>query len=100
MDIEFFKNRSLDDPFDFESEDEAEDNAYNYINELPFLNINSPVIIESPFISDNCLVCLSAKPDILNIPCLHLSICHKCEETGKLLRCLICRKKIERKVKI
>ena len=59
-----------------------------------------PAIIETPFISDNCSVCLSEKPNIINLPCLHLSICHKCEETGKLIKCLVCRKKVDRKIKI
>ena len=59
-----------------------------------------PAIIETCFISDKCSACLSEKPNILNIPCLHLSICNKCEEVGKLIRCLVCREKIERKIKI
>ena len=91
MDIKFYKNRSLDILDQYQ--DEEFDEGYSD-DESP------PAIIESSFISDNCSVCLSMKPDILNIPCLHLSVCHKCEEIGKLLRCAVCRKKIERKVKI
>ena len=91
MDIKFYKNRSLDIQNQYEDEDEgiSDDD-----------DDSQPAIIESSFIYDNCLVCLSATPDILNIPCLHLSVCHKCEEIGKLIRCAICRKKIERKIKI
>ena len=91
MDIKFYKNRSLDILDQYQ--DEEFDEGYND-DESP------PAIIESSFISDNCSVCLSMKPDILNIPCLHLAICYKCEEIGKLLRCVVCRKKIERKIKI
>ena len=91
MDIKFYKNRSLDILEQYQ--DEEFDEGYSD-DESP------PAIIESSFISDNCSVCLSMKPDILNIPCLHLAICHKCEEIGKLLKCVVCRKKIERKVKI
>ena len=91
MDINFYKNRSLDILDQYQ--DEEFDEGYND-DESP------PAIIESSFISDNCSVCLSMKPDILNIPCLHLAICYKCEEIGKLLRCVVCRKKIERKIKI
>ena len=91
MDIKFYKNRSLDILDQYQ--DEEFDEGYND-DESP------PAIIESSFISDNCSVCLSMKPDILNIPCLHLGICYKCEEIGKLLRCVVCRKKIERKIKI
>ena len=87
MDIKFYKNRSLDILDQYQDEE--------YEDEEP-----PPAIIESSFISDNCSVCLSMKPDILNIPCLHLAICHKCEEIGKLLRCVVCRKKVERKIKI
>ena len=88
MEIKFYKNRSLDILDQYQDEEYSDD-------ESP-----PPAIIESSFISDNCSVCLSMKPNILNIPCLHLAICHKCEEIGKLLRCVVCRKKIERKIKI
>ena len=91
MDIKFYKNSSLDILDQYQ--DEEFDEGYSD-DESP------PAIIESSFISDNCSVCLSMKPDILNIPCLHLAICYKCEEIGKLLRCVVCRKKIERKIKI
>ena len=91
MEIKFYKNRSLDILDQYQ--DEEFDEGYSD-DESP------PAIIESSFISDNCSVCLSMKPNILNIPCLHLAICHKCEEIGKLLRCVVCRKKIERKIKI
>ena len=91
MFIKFYKNLSL------EIQNQYEDEEYNEDEDE---DESSPAIIESSFISDNCSVCLSMKPDILNIPCLHLAICHKCEEIGKLLRCVVCRKKIERKVKI
>ena len=59
-----------------------------------------PSIIENSFSSDNCTVCLINKPNILNIPCLHLSLCEECEKKGRFINCSICRVKIERKVKI
>ena len=59
-----------------------------------------PAIIENSFYTDCCSVCLTNKSNILNIPCLHLSVCQKCEETGCFLNCSICRVKIDRKVKI
>ena len=91
MEIKFYKNSSLD-ILDQYQDEESEEEYNEY--ETP------PAIIESSFIYNNCSVCLSMKPDILNIPCLHLAICRSCEETGKLLRCVVCRKKIERKIKI
>ena len=90
MEIKFYKNRSLDILDQYE--DVESDDGYN--------NDDEPAIVERPFTSANCSVCLSMKPNILNIPCLHLAICRSCEETGKLLRCVVCRKKIERKIKI
>ena len=59
-----------------------------------------PTIIENSFSSDNCLICLINKPNILNFPCLHLSLCEECEKIGRFINCSICRKKIKRKVKI
>ena len=93
MEIKFYKNRSLDILDQYQ--DAVFDEAYS-----DYDDDESPAIVESYFISDICLVCLSMKPNILNIPCLHLAICRGCEETGKLLRCVVCRKKIERKIKI
>ena len=77
MKIKFYKNSRLDAEYE-----------------------EQPAIIESAFTSDNCSACLSMKPNILNIPCLHLAICCSCEETCKLLKCVVCRKKIKRKIKI
>ena len=87
MEIKFYKNRSLD------ILDQYQDVEFEEIDD-------EPAIVERPFTSANCSVCLSMKPNILNIPCLHLATCHRCEEIGKLLRCVVCRKKIERKIKI
>ena len=90
MDIKFYKNRSLDILDQYE--DVESDNEYSDADE--------PAIVERSFTSDNCSVCLSKKPNILNIPCLHLAICCSCEEEGNLLRCVVCRKRIVRKIKI
>ena len=57
-------------------------------------------IIEKAFKTKECCICLTNKPNILNIPCLHLTICEKCEETGKFKKCINCRKRIYRKAKI
>ena len=89
MEIKFYKNRSLD------ILDQYQDVEFDEIDDE-----SPPAIVETSFTSANCSVCLSMKPNILNIPCLHLAICRSCEETGKLLRCVVCRKKIERKIKI
>ena len=75
----------------YNNEDEYEDEDEN--EEIP-------AIIENSFSSDNCLICLKNKPNILNFPCLHLSQCEECERIGRFINCSICRLKIERKVKI
>ena len=62
--------------------------------------IQIPPIIENSFSLDNCIICLNNKPNILNIPCLHLSLCEECEKIGRFINCSICRKEIKRKVKI
>ena len=90
MEIKFYKNRSLDILDQYE--DVESDNEYSDADE--------PAIVERSFTSDNCSVCLSKKPNILNIPCLHLAICCSCEEEGNLLRCVVCRKRIVKKIKI
>ena len=56
--------------------------------------------IEKPFISDNCSICLEAKPNILYLPCRHLAVCSSCEEAWPLINCSVCRKTIQRKIKI
>ena len=89
MKIKFYKNRSLD---ILDQDEESDNDEYS--------NADEPAIVESSFTSDNCSVCLSKKPNILNIPCLHLAICCSCEEAGYLLRCVVCRKRIVRKIKI
>ena len=94
MSTKFYINRSLDIMNQYEEEVE------NLFDEGYDEDESPSVIVEIPFISDNCSICLSAIPNILNIPCLHLSVCSQCEEIGKLIKCSVCRKKIERKVKI
>ena len=83
-------------PFEDESEDEYEEPETEDEEELQMI----PAIIENSFSSDNCIICLKNKPNILNIPCLHLAVCEECEKIGRFLNCSICRKEIKRKVKI
>ena len=78
----FFIDRSLD------IEDQYED------AELP---IPLPQV-ELPFVSDECCICLYEKPCIILFPCLHKTLCLKCEEEGKLRKCPTCRVTIDRKI--
>ena len=78
-----------DDPYE-EIEEEGYEDDENQI----------PAIIETSFSADFCSICLTNIPNILNFPCLHLSVCESCETKGRLINCSICRKRIERKVKI
>ena len=78
----FFIDRSLD------IEDQYED-------EEPSI---PSVQVELPFVSDECCICLTEKPDIILFPCLHKTLCLKCEEEGKLTKCPTCRVTIDRKI--
>ena len=88
MTSRFYRQRALRE--EFMSDDEETDDEESQI----------PPIIENSFSSDNCTVCLNNKPNILNFPCLHLSLCEECEKIGRFINCSICRRKIKRKVKI
>ena len=100
MEIKFLLFCSLDALSEYEAEqvedlyDEGDDDE-GYQD-----NPSNPPAIEIPFVSDNCSICLTAKPNIIIIPCLHQSVCSQCEEVGKLKNCPTCRKEIERKIKI
>ena len=56
--------------------------------------------VEIPFDTDECCICLTEKPDIILFPCLHKTVCLKCEERGELTKCPTCRLEINRKIKI
>ena len=56
--------------------------------------------VETPFTTDKCCICLTEKPDIILVPCLHKTVCLQCEEKGKLTTCPTCRLTIIRKIKI
>ena len=56
--------------------------------------------VETPFTTDKCCICLTEKPDIILVPCLHKTVCLQCEEKGKLTKCPTCRRMITRKIKI
>ena len=56
--------------------------------------------VETPFTTDKCCICLTEKPDIILVPCLHKTVCLQCEERGKLTKCPTCRRMITKKIKI
>ena len=60
----------------------------------------TPKPVKSPFVTDKCCICLTEKPEIVLVPCLHKSVCLLCEEKGKLTTCPTCRRKITKKIKI
>ena len=60
----------------------------------------TPKPVKSPFVTDKCCICLTEKPEIVLVPCLHKSVCLQCEEKGKLTKCPTCRRMIAKKIKI
>ena len=60
----------------------------------------TPKPVKSPFVTDKCCICLTEKPEIVLVPCLHKSVCLQCEEKGKLTKCPTCRRMITKKIKI
>ena len=60
----------------------------------------TPKPVETPFTNDKCCVCLTEKPEIVLLPCLHKAVCLQCEEKGKLTKCPTCRDTITKKIKI
>ena len=88
VNTKFYLNRSLDLENQYETEElEEEPTAFS-----------RPV--ETPFTTDKCCICLTEKPDIILVPCLHKTVCLQCEEKGKLTTCPTCRLMIIRKIKI
>ena len=84
----FYINRSLDLENQYDPEESEEEPA---AFSLP---------VETTFTTDKCCICLTEKPDIILVPCLHKSVCLQCEEKGKLTTCPTCRLMITRKIKI
>ena len=60
----------------------------------------TPKPVETPFTNDKCCICLTEKPEIVLVPCLHKAVCLQCEEKGKLTKCPTCRRMIAKKIKI
>ena len=54
-------------------------------------NLNQPNPLECP-------ICMDGQKNVLFLPCKHVSTCEKCSE--KVSTCPVCRKMIERKMKI
>ena len=97
MEIKFITFCSLDALSEYEAEqledhyDEGDDEEDNLLPSPP---------IETPFVFDECSICLTEKPNIIMVPCLHQSVCIECEEAGKLTKCPTCREMIIKKIKI
>ena len=81
---------------------------YNYEEQTPFelkLKIYHTyylptVPIREPYYIDECVICLSNKPDILFTNCLHHCVCFECEKITLIERCPYCKNIIAMKIKI
>ena len=81
----------MEDESEVEMEDESEDEEDED---------TTPIAISKPFHSDQCVVYLSKKPELLYVNCLHRRVCLECEETNPFHRFPSCRTYISIKVKI
>ena len=93
---EYISNET-NEPNESESEDE-EDEEEEIKNESE--EDTTPVAISESLHSDQCVVCLSKKPELLFVNCLHRCVCLKCKKTSPFRRCPSCRTLISIKVKI
>lgn len=65
----------------------------------PFTSFNPTEIrIDNIFIAEECVVCLSEKPNIISMPCMHKIYCIDCWYIGKFNKCAICTSKIDRAI--
>ena len=58
------------------------------------------VSIREPYYNDECVICLSNKPDILFANCVHHCVCLECETINPFERCPYCKNIIAMKMKI
>ena len=86
----------------------SNDHDYNYEGQTPFeielkmyQTYYLPAIsIKEPYYIDECVTCLSNKPDILFTNCLHHCVCLECETINPFKSCPYCKNKISMKIKI
>ena len=76
------------------------DEGSDYDNDYDSDESDTPKPVKTPFVTDKCCICLTEKPEIILVPCLHKSVCLQCEEKGKLIKCPTCRRMITKKIKI
>ena len=96
VEVKIYRNYTLD---MYEIYNELNEDL-GYEDENEELQNSTLSTVETAFISDNCSVCLENLPNILLLPCRHFSLCVCCEEAGNIRICPVCRKTIQRKIKI
>ena len=87
---------------EYEREQIEDEEGSDYDNDVDYNSDEdeTPKPVKSPFVTDKCCICLTEKPEIILVPCLHKSVCLQCEEKGKLTKCPTCRRTITKKIKI
>ena len=98
MELRFVLFASLDALSQYEQEQLEDD--YDDDDDEGYQENQGSQPVETPFVTDTCSICLTEKPNIIIIPCLHQSVCFQCEDRGKLTKCPTCRETIIKKVKI
>ena len=84
-----------------EMEEETEDEMeLGEVSEDEILENENHITVRKSFNSDKCVICLSNKPDILFINCLHRCVCLECEKRRPFNRCPSCKTDISMKINI
>ena len=66
-----------------QEEEEIEDDLEYQLDEED----KAPLAVSEPFHSDQCVVCLSKKLELLFVNCLHRCVCLECEKTSPFHKC-------------
>ena len=79
---------------------ESEESEYQMESEDVIEEDKNPIPVSKPFVSDQCVVCLSNKPNLIFINCLHCCVCLECEKRRPFNKCPSCRTNILMKINI
>ena len=65
-------------------------NLYEHL--LPGDILDAPIPARIPFVQENCVICMTNKPNILYSSCWHMCICRSCDRSHPINKCPLCRR--------